>query len=253
MEEEKTKEIISIIGGKLKEKKKINGKLIFGMMAGSWGFNLNVPTSDIDWFGVYIDDIRTYLSLNPSPDTIDCKDPDLVIHEFTKFIKLVLKGNPKLIEPLFCNHYCYKSEEYIKSFDNNTGFLSIHTLDQYVSYSRGKVMEWKKNPGKDIKNLYHAIRLISEAKRMVEGNPPKVWWEGKDREHLMAIRRSEVDPEKILQDYERMEKEVVNCQPKMQKEVSIDFCNKIILEHRMKNVKQNFAILQPIKKRKPKF
>jgi len=59
-----------------------------------------------------------------------------------------------------------------------------------------KIIDWKKNPGKDIKNLYHAIRLITEAKRMVEGNAPKVWWEGKEREYLMAIRRSEIDPEK---------------------------------------------------------
>jgi len=59
-----------------------------------------------------------------------------------------------------------------------------------------KLLIGKKIPEKTLKNLYHAIRLITEAKRMVEGNAPKVWWEGKEREYLMAIRRSEIDPEK---------------------------------------------------------
>ena len=50
------------------------------------------------------------------------------------FCKLVLKGNPKLIEPLFSTHLCYDSEDWLELQKVRNSFLSKSVILQYLSY-----------------------------------------------------------------------------------------------------------------------
>lgn len=87
-------------------------EIIFGMNAGSYAFNLNVATSDRDYFGIYAADANDILtpyesllcypmimqiSLLQPPATIDGHKPfDHAIHEAAEYCALLLKGNPKV-------------------------------------------------------------------------------------------------------------------------------------------------------------
>ena len=63
----------------LKKKPNLHNPVpIFCMIAGSWAFNLNVATSDKDYFGIYVASINDVLGLYPLLDTIDQHDPDFV-------------------------------------------------------------------------------------------------------------------------------------------------------------------------------
>jgi predicted nucleotidyltransferase len=115
-----------------------------------------------------------------------------MIYEVDKFCKLLAKGNPKVIEPLFAEHLCFCSQEWETLKTLKSLAITQTTVTQYVGYALGKISDYKKGTGQDAnKNFYHAIRLLKEAKRMVEGENPQVWFTGEDREYLMSIRRGE--------------------------------------------------------------
>lgn len=40
--------------------------------------------------------------------------------------------------------------------------------------------------------VYNAIRLLSEAERVLAGESLRLWWDGEDRGVIMAIRRGDV-------------------------------------------------------------
>jgi len=56
-------------------------RVLQAMIAGSSAFNLALPSSDIDYFGVYASDIDVVLSMNPPVATVDSHDPDTALYE----------------------------------------------------------------------------------------------------------------------------------------------------------------------------
>lgn len=69
------------------------------------------------------------------------------------------------------------------------------------------------------KRFYHSIRLLKEAKSILNGNEvgslkelaylqPRVFWEGYEREEIMSIRRGEWESEKVLSLIKQLEAEV---------------------------------------------
>lgn len=87
------------------------------------------------------------------------------MYELKRYLELILKGNPKVIEPLWAEHFSFFDNIW-KSFEKDRKIvLSQQTIEQYVGYARGKIHNWKKGKGTETKNLYHAMRLIKEAHR----------------------------------------------------------------------------------------
>lgn len=54
---------------------------LFGMIAGSWAYQLNLPTSDKDYFGIYAASFEDVVSIVPPVDLIDQHNPDFVLFE----------------------------------------------------------------------------------------------------------------------------------------------------------------------------
>jgi len=80
----------------------------------------DLPSSDKDWFGVYLSKERG-LHVAKNEGTLDGNDPDFVLYgcffmflwisffglEVAMYCKLLLKGNPKVVEPLFTCMFCF--------------------------------------------------------------------------------------------------------------------------------------------------
>jgi predicted nucleotidyltransferase len=87
-------------------------------IAGSSAFNLNLPSSDKDYFGVFL--FNTNASLSSSslvsvPFSVDGHLPeDHQLYELEFYLQLLMKGNPKVIEPIFTDKLCYRSCKYKK-------------------------------------------------------------------------------------------------------------------------------------------
>lgn len=89
-------------------------------LAGSSAFNLNLPTSDKDYFGVFLFTANASLSsgsLISVPFSVDGHQPeDHQLYELEFYLQLLMKGNPKVIEPIFTDKLCYRSREYLSLF-----------------------------------------------------------------------------------------------------------------------------------------
>lgn len=68
--------------------------LLMAQICGSASFNLNVATSDTDYFGVYASSLQSVFQLKGPVDTLDSHTPhDICVYELAYFCRLLLKGN----------------------------------------------------------------------------------------------------------------------------------------------------------------
>jgi RNA repair pathway DNA polymerase beta family len=93
--------------------------------------------------------------------------------EVGKFVELLGKGNPKLVEPLFASHLTWSAPEWEGAVAVRKTAINFNTVKQYLLYSQQKLkaakeaLQAKQAPWKD---LYHALRLAKEANRLASGN-----------------------------------------------------------------------------------
>ncbi|KYR01273.1 hypothetical protein DLAC_02396 [Tieghemostelium lacteum] len=199
---------------KILEKRKSKAKVIFFCLVGSHSFNLNVETSDKDYFGVFLADIEDVLSGNMNTMVMDDHDPDYVLFEAERFCELLYKGNPKLVEPLFVNHYCYTAPEWLEIYRQRQKFISQSVCYHYISYSKSQLGDARKADTSEnsnlnsnhsqFKKLYHTIRLLEETKRMLKGQEPLVFLQGDIREKIMNIRMGRCDFNETLKEIDQL-------------------------------------------------
>lgn len=173
------------------------GKLIFAMVAGSAGYNLGIATSDKDLFGVYLADEKGPFC--PAPTSFDHTDPDYAIYEVNKYAELLIKGNPKVIEPLFTKHLAWCSEEWEAIAAIRHLAINKQTILQYKSFGKQQLRAAMEDHERVSKKFYHSKRLYLEALAMLEGKEPRVYWEGAEREDIMKIREGRVDIDECIQ------------------------------------------------------
>eukprot|EP01102_Stenamoeba_stenopodia_P019995 TRINITY_DN7662_c0_g1_i1.p1 TRINITY_DN7662_c0_g1~~TRINITY_DN7662_c0_g1_i1.p1 ORF type:complete len:538 (+),score=108.17 TRINITY_DN7662_c0_g1_i1:202-1815(+) len=171
--------------------------LLVAQLAGSFAFNLNLPSSDHDYFGVYLTNIDNVLGTILQPKlNFDGHEPyDHQIYELQFYLELLLKGNPKVIEPLFAPRRCYKSTTFLQ-FAEEFGVKvakTQQTVKQYIGFAVAQIKDKKGDVVTNPKPFYHALRLLLDAKCIVTSGVPQVWLEGEEHEFLMSIRRGEFE------------------------------------------------------------
>lgn len=121
---------------------------------------------------------------------------DVCVYDPIKYAGLLLKGNPKVVEPLFSDKTFLYSPEMSVLLQHRATFLNQVTAMQYIGYAHNKLHAFAKEHIN--KDLYHALRLASEADRIVNKKFPMVFMEGPLREELMAIRIGEVNTSEVV-------------------------------------------------------
>lgn len=79
----------------------LTDRTIFFARHGSHAYGTNTPTSDEDWKGVAIAPREYYLGYANAFEQAESKDPDLVIYELRKFMRLAADCNPSIVEVLW--------------------------------------------------------------------------------------------------------------------------------------------------------
>jgi len=178
---------------------KIPGSLLYAKVWGSHSHNTAMPNSDMDFGAVYRLPTRRILGLDPGAETTEGKAPDFQAHELAKFARLLLKGNPAILEMLFTERGQYMTFPWLALRAERRRFLSRRVVQQYVGYARGQLHKLKHKAylhtsgGRyNTKWAYHLVRLLRDGIRIAEGREPKVWKDGAERETLMGIRRGEM-------------------------------------------------------------
>lgn len=189
-------------------RQELPGKMVYAKVWGSHSHNTGLPTSDIDFMGVYQVPTKTILGLDPYQESKVGKSPDYQFHETGKFCRLLLKGNPEVVETLFTEHWQVMTTAWEELRAIRETFLNQRTVKQYLGYCSGQLQRLLSG-NRLVYNTewaYHLIRLALDSRRIAIGLHPKIWKEGKEREHLMAIRAGEYTHEQI----EREFKDIVN-------------------------------------------
>ncbi len=220
------------------------GDVIFSKIAGSHSHNCNIPESDLDAIGVYIVETNRMLGLdmaeNKIEETVVNETNDFTAHEVGKFCRLLLKGNPGIIEMLWTDKMCYVTAPWKDLRAERKRFLSRRVIGQYLGYMNAQMIRLEKDQRLHTsggvygtKWAYHFLRLCGEATKISRGEEPDVWLEGHERDVLMKVRAGKYSQAQVLEMAKRMIGEVEKHKPwKLPEEGDREWLNDWLLKAR---------------------
>ena len=155
-------------------------KTILKARVGSHLYGLNTEHSDEDYLGVFVRPTEEVLSMFNNEETYVSKNPDCTLHEVKKFIHLAAKGNPTVLELLYCPEYEVATYEGCLLVANRELFLSDHVRDSFGGYAvqQARKLKAREEEGREgfnpaVKNRYakharHCFRLMRQGKQLLE-------------------------------------------------------------------------------------
>ena len=108
--------------------------IIYECIVGSKSYGLDLPTSDTDIKGVYVAKINEFYGFQYE-EQINNDTNDITYYEIGKFLALLTKSNPTVLEMLFTSkEHVLKTTDFISSIDP-TRFLSKKCKDSFAGYA----------------------------------------------------------------------------------------------------------------------
>jgi hypothetical protein len=157
-----------------------NNAIILKARVGSHLYGLSTEFSDEDFLGVFIRPTREILGFFHNEETYVTKDPDCTYHEVKKFMHLVAKGNPTVLELLYVPEYKVINESGKLLVENRSFFLSNHIRDSFggYAYQQAKKLQQREAEGlegfnpavknRPAKHARHCFRLLRQGKELLE-------------------------------------------------------------------------------------
>lgn len=168
---------------KLIEEKCPNAKPLYLVIRGSHAYGTNIETSDVDYAGVFIQSMYDILGNKYIEQVNDCKN-DIVIYELRRFLELLRKNNPTVLELLNTPEDCiiYKDPIFDEILNNKDKFITKICSRSFGCYAKiqiqkakgtNKKQNWEKDKinRKDVLDFVYVI----EGKKSI---PWKVWNNG---------------------------------------------------------------------------
>jgi hypothetical protein len=121
----------------IEELKKSNG-IIFECISGSRAYGLQTPTSDTDIRGVFILPKEQFYSLD-YVDQVNNESNDIVYYEFRKFMELLSKNNPNILELLNVPEECVLYKHPLFDLLKPELFLSRLCEKSFVNYAYSQI------------------------------------------------------------------------------------------------------------------
>ncbi|CAJ1445009.1 unnamed protein product [Effrenium voratum] len=187
-------------------------ELVFLAQSGSFMYDLQVETSDMDFTLVYQALPEALLSPSPPPEEFSrhvnqgfASDKRGVVEfagrELGSFMALLAKGNPKNVELLFSGKAAHRSWAWEELLEARTCFLTLRCAKQYMGFISERLYRAQDllkveegdglNPQKASelsKLLYHANHKMLELDRILQGGSPAVALTGKERQAVLQLR-----------------------------------------------------------------
>lgn len=159
-------------------------KPLFLIVSGSIAYGTNLPTSDIDIRGVFIQSIDDILG-NKYLEQINDDNNDIVIYEVRRFLELLEKNNPTVLELLNAPEDCiyFKDPVFDLILNNSNKFITKICANSFGGYAR---MQIQKAKGQNKKQNWERDKVtrkdIIDFVYVIEGEKSIPWREwNKDR------------------------------------------------------------------------
>lgn len=117
----------------LNTNKHLGNNIALLTLGGSYSYGLDTENSDIDVRGVALNSKEDILTYNDFETIVD-NNTDTTIYSFMKFMNLLYRGNPNIIELLGCKDYLYLSDIGQHIIDNRNIFITKHLISSYKGY-----------------------------------------------------------------------------------------------------------------------
>lgn len=152
------------------------GHLEFRALQGSHLHGTNTPTSDEDWRGVFMLHTDAFLGLDRADLTVERKPAtgsDQVYWELGQFCRLLLKGNPNILEMLWTPRELTTDLTPVISplFDKRVKFVTRTAASAYMGWLGREAKEVAALHKGHAKRLSHVIRLTYTLESMLTRHP----------------------------------------------------------------------------------
>lgn len=174
----------------LKTSEHLGDNMILLGLSGSHGYGTEIETSDLDIRGCALNTKKEIL-LSRDFEQVQHLATDTTVYSFNKFISLLTKSNPNVLELLGLKpeHYLYIHPVGQEIIDNSHMFLSqnvIRTFRGFINSQENK-LNGTVRKDKALKYMTHIVRLYLMAIDILEDGEVITYRED-NRELLMNIR-----------------------------------------------------------------
>jgi predicted nucleotidyltransferase len=130
---------------------------LYLVIRGSHAYGTNLPTSDTDYAGVFGQDLDSILGMS-YVEQVNDDNNDIVIYELRRFLELLSKNNPTILELLNTPEDCviYKHPAFDIIFENRDKFLTKVCSQSFGGYA---VAQIKKSKGQDKKQNWEKDKV----------------------------------------------------------------------------------------------
>lgn len=165
---------------KLIEEKSPGARPLYLVVRGSHAYGTNVPTSDTDYAGVFIQSLDDILGLKYKEQVNDDSN-DTVIYELRRFLSLLGTNNPTVLELLNTPEDCviYKDPAFDFILENREKFITKLCANSFGGYAKQQISKAK---GQDKKQNWEKDKVtrkdVLDFVYVIEGEksiPWKVW------------------------------------------------------------------------------
>ena len=163
---------------------------------GSIAYGTNLPTSDVDIRGIYMNPLDEFIGCRPVSEQYNPSGTDITIYSLKKMVHLLLQCNPNVIEILGLRpeHYLYMTNEGQAILDNAEIFLSRQAAYTFGNYAKSQLNRLMNKSGRaNDQVVSNEVRSISKALSSI-----------RKRENLKNIRIDEVEGVPVLTIHEAM-------------------------------------------------
>lgn len=131
---------------------------LYLVIRGSHAYGTNLPTSDTDYCGVFIQKLDDILGYSYVEQINDDKN-DIVIYEIRRFLELIAKNNPNILELLNSPEDCiiYKHPSFDDILKNRSSFITKLCAASFAGYASAQI---QKASGQDKKQNWEKDRML---------------------------------------------------------------------------------------------
>jgi predicted nucleotidyltransferase len=153
---------------------------LYLVIRGSHAYGTNLPESDVDYTGVFIQSQDSIYGMSYVEQINDDKN-DIVIYEIKRFLELLYSNNPNILEILNTPEDCviYKHPIFDEILNNSDKFITKQCANSFGGYAKTQVSKAK---GQNKKQNWERERVtrkdILDFTYVIEGDksiPWKIW------------------------------------------------------------------------------
>jgi len=133
---------------------------------GSIAYGTNLPTSDVDVRGIYMNPLDEFVGCRPVSEQYNPSGSDVTIYSLKKIFGMLLQCNPNVIEMLGLRpeHYLYIKQEGTALIDNAEIFLSKRATYTFGNYAKSQLNRLMNKSGRAAEQvLANEVRSLSKA------------------------------------------------------------------------------------------